>query len=238
VIAENCAGFAAAAEGDLDADVEHCPGWTVADLVWHVTEVHWFWATIADERLSAPPDENLRPARAPREQLIEAFQTGASRLVEVLSGASGKDAVWTWAPAQQDIAFITRHQVQEIAVHHWDAVHAAGGALAIAAPVADDSIAEFLAFSVSNDADPAEPAKPALDGRFALRCSDVDSAWTIADGKAPGTTSYERGAGADVPAITAAASDLLLWLYHRVDLDTAPLPAELIDRFQALCFTD
>ncbi len=49
------AGFADATRDHLDARVEHCPGWSVADLVWHLTEVHWFWGTIVEERLDAPP---------------------------------------------------------------------------------------------------------------------------------------------------------------------------------------
>jgi uncharacterized protein (TIGR03083 family) len=237
-IAEHSAGFAAAARGNLDADVRHCPGWSVAELVEHLTEVHWFWAAIAEDRLSEPPDDSGRPAKAPREQLIEAFQAGADRLVTVLRAANGEDKVWTWAPAQQDIAFITRHQVQEAAVHHWDAVDAAGGTLVIAAPIAADSAAEFLTFSVSSDADPADPARPALNGRFGLRCTDAEAAWTIRDGDTPGTTTFDEGADAEVPAVTATASDLLLGLYGRVDLNIAPVPSDLVQRFRALCFTD
>ncbi len=47
-IALQSAALAEAAEGNLAAPVEHCPGWTVADLVRHVYEVHWFWGTIVD----------------------------------------------------------------------------------------------------------------------------------------------------------------------------------------------
>lgn len=237
-IAEHSAGFAAAAQGNLDADVRHCPGWTVAQLVDHLTEVHWFWATIAAERLGAPPDESRRPATAPPEQLVPVFEAGADRLVSVLRAANGEDKAWTWAPAQQNVAFITRHQVQEAAVHHWDAVDAAGGTLVIGAPVAADSVDEFLTFSVSSDADPAEPVRPALDGRFALRCTDTDAAWTVSDGSTAGTIRFEPGAGPDVPVIAARASDLLLWLYSRVSLDTAAVPTDLIGRFRVLCFTD
>jgi uncharacterized protein (TIGR03083 family) len=236
-IAVHSAGFAAAAEGNLDADVEHCPGWTVANLVEHMTEVQWFWATVAEERLSAPPEEARRPANAARDQLIERFRAGAEHLVNVLRAADGKDSVYTWAPGQKDIDFITRHQVQEAAVHHWDAVHATGGALAIQAPVAIDSISEFLTFSVSSEKDPAEPARPALNGAFGLRCTDADASWTIRDAGIPGTVSYEPVADSEA-AVTATASDLLLWLYGRVDLDPTPVRADVIERFRALCFTD
>lgn len=237
-IAAHSGGFATAARGHLDAEVEHCPGWTVADLVAHLTEVQWFWATIAEEKLTAPPEEARRPTTAPPEDLIESFQRGADRLVNVLRASDGAVAVWTWAPSQHDIAFIIRHQVQEAAVHHWDAAHAAGETLVIEAPVAVDSITEFLTFSVSSDADPAEPARASLNGRFALRCSDTEAAWTISDGAAAGTTSFEQSLDGAVPAITATASDLLLWLYGRVDLDTAPVSSDLAARFRALCFTD
>jgi uncharacterized protein (TIGR03083 family) len=237
-IASHSAGFAAAADGNLDAAVEHCPGWSVADLVRHLTEVHWFWATIAEERLAEPPGDDRRPAAVPEAQLIETFRAGADRLVRVLRAADGQDRVWTWAPARQDVAFITRHQVQEAAVHHWDAVHARGGQLAIEAPVAADSVAEFLTFSVSSEADPAEPPRPPLSGSFALRCTDADAAWTVSDGGQPGTVQYRDGVSAGVPAISATASDLLLWLYGRVDLDPGAVPAGLVERFRALCFTD
>jgi uncharacterized protein (TIGR03083 family) len=237
-IAEHSAGFASEADGNLDADVEHCPGWTVADLVQHLTTTHWFWATIVEERLSATPDEARRPLAAERELLIATFRAGADRLVEILRAADGRDKVYTWAPGQQDIDFITRHQAQEAAVHHWDAVHAAGGALRVEAPLATDAIAEFLTFSVSSDTDPAEPVLPALSGQFALRSDDAETEWTVSDGQIPGTVAFKEGARTDAPGITATSSDLLLWLYERVEVDATAVPSDLIRRFRALCFTD
>src|SRR5579859_3850043 len=126
-IASHSAGFAAAAAAaGLDAPVPGCPGWTVADLVDHMTEVHWFWATIVADRLAEPPPEDRRPARADAERLIPAFEAGAARLVSVLRASGDAEPVWTWAPLQQDVGFVRRHQVQEAAVHHWDAEQAAG----------------------------------------------------------------------------------------------------------------
>src|SRR5205823_5244684 len=133
--------------------------------------------------------------------------------------------------------FITRHQVQEAAVHHWDAAHAAGQHLMIAAPVAIDSIEEFLTFSVSSEADPGEPARPALNGTFVLRCTDGAACWTVTDGSAPGTVAFAPGAAPAAPAISRTGSDLLLWLYGRASLETSQLPAGLPERFRALCFT-
>ena len=86
-ITEHSAGFAEVTRDNLDARVEHCPDWSVADLVWHLTEVHWFWSTIAAEQLSAPPEEGRRPPRPDDAGLVDAFKAGAVRLVEVLREA-------------------------------------------------------------------------------------------------------------------------------------------------------
>ena len=231
-------GFATAAEGNLEAPVTHCPGWNVADLVRHLTEVHWFWGTIVDERLTSPPPEERKPTPVPDDELLHVFRAGAGRLVDVLGESDPSDHVWTWAPGQQDVAFVSRHQVQEAAVHHWDAVDAAGGALFIEAPEAADAIAEFLTFSVSSEADPADPVRPALDGTFAVQCLDIDAAWTVSDGAIPGTVAVAAGLADRTPALAASASDLLLWLYGRVDLAPEPVPPDLLERFRALCFTD
>ena len=236
-ITEHSAGFADATRGNPDAPVEHCPGWTVADLVWHLTEVHWFWATIAEERLAAPPDEARRPPRADDAGLVDAFVEGAARLVQVLREADQSAACWTWAPESQDVAFITRHQVQEAAVHHWDAAHAAGAGWQVEPVVAADSVDEFLHFSLPSEEDPDDtPAEP-LTGDLVLRASDTGDAWTVSEGEAPGTVRVVRGA-TDAPVLEATAGELLLWLYGRTDLDVSGVPGDLVTRFRALCQTD
>ena len=237
-ITEHSAGFAEAARGNLETPVEHCPGWSVADLVWHLTEVHWFWGTIVAERLTAPPDQARQPARGADEDLVDEFVAGAARLVTALREADQSAACWTWAAWRQDVGFVTRHQVQEAAVHHWDAVHAAGGELLIGPAVAADSVDEFLHFSVASDGDPDEPVKQPLAGALSLRASDTGDAWTLTDGARPGTTRVTEGAAPDVPLLEADAGDLLLWLYDRVELGAPGVPADLLGRFRAMRFTD
>lgn len=236
-IASHSDGLAQAAARDLDAPVEHCPGWDVAALVEHVIDVHWFWATIARERLQEPPDEARRPGPPGRGDLLETMREGANRLVEVLREADQSSPVWTWAPTRHDVAFITRHQVQEAAVHHWDAAHAVGRDIEIEDPVAVDSIDEFLNFSVSSDDDPASPARPSLNGCLVLRSTSGPS-WTVRDGNGAGTIGVTRGAAAGAASITASSGDLLLWLYGRKDLERGNVSGDLVERFRALSFTN
>jgi len=235
-ITEHSDGLAAAADGNLDAAVEYCPGWTVADLVAHVFEVHWFWNAIAAQLLQEPPTDDDRPPRPSDDELVQQFRAGADRLVSSLSAADQAARVWTWAPSQQDVAFITRHQVQEAAVHHWDAAHAAGIKLALPHDLAVDAIEEFLTFSVSSLSDHSENPRPSLDGVFALAATDADASWTVSDDDLPGTVRFSRGATGDLRTISGTASDLLLWLYGRGQLDGDD--TELIARFRGLSFTD
>ena len=236
-ITQHSAGFAKATRGNLDARVEHCPEWSVADLVRHLTGVHWFWGTIVEERLDAPPDASRRPPPVADEELVDAFVAGAARLVEVLRTADQSASCWTWAGWKQDVAFVTRHQVQEAAVHHWDAVHAAGDELVIDPEVAADSVDEFLRFSVASEHDQDDPPAGALDGPLVLRATDTGDAWSLSDSARPGALHVSR-TSTDGPALEATSADLLLWLYRRKAIDTSGVPDDLLGRFTALTFTD
>ncbi len=236
-IAAHSAGVAAAASGHLDAPIEHCPGWTMVDLVQHLTEVQWFWATVVEERLQARPQEG-RPINVDRSELIERFTNGARHLERVLAASDQAMKVYTWAPHQQNVAFVTRHQVQEIVVHHWDAAHAAGTEFSVDPVVAADSVEEFLTFSVSNDDDPIDPPGVTLGGSLGLKCTDVDRSWTVVDGDAPSTVRFTEGVEPETPCVEGTASDILLWLYSRVELESDERAAELAGRLRELSFTD
>jgi uncharacterized protein (TIGR03083 family) len=252
-ITHHSAGFAEAARGNLDARVEHCPDWSVADLVRHLTEVHWFWRTIVEERLESPPDESRRPPHASDDELVDTFVLGAGRIAQVLANADQSAHCWTWAGWQQDVAFVTRHQVQEAAVHHWDAVNAVGRASewSMRADDAIDAVEEFLTESVANRRWPQPDAEP-LGGTIWFCPCDSESSlcptWHVTDGDAKGTVAVSVGAK-DEPEghVFGSHGDpaaLLLWLYRRVpdgavftDQDPSPEDAALLDRFRALSST-
>jgi uncharacterized protein (TIGR03083 family) len=243
-IASNSAALADAAEGHLDAPVAHCPGWAVADLVHHVTSVQWFWAWVAHNRPSAFPESLKRPERVPDEDLVAALRRTTDTLVGTLAGADQSAPCWTWSPGRQHVGFITRHQVQEAAVHHWDAADAAGQDAAIADDVAADAIEEFLDCSVATETDPlsAEQAvgvQP-LGGRLVLHAAP-GRAWTVTDAVTPGALAWERGETAPATGtVQGTPGELLLWLYERVELpvETVPSADDLVARFRAHTFTD
>src|SRR6185312_10928831 len=53
-IGADTSALADAVERDPAAPVPSCPGWTAADLAWHLLEVQFFWATVVERRLQDP----------------------------------------------------------------------------------------------------------------------------------------------------------------------------------------
>ena len=251
-IATHSTALANIATDQLDREVEFCPGWSVRDLVHHVTQVHWFWATIVEDRLTERPTHLEHPEAGPDDSTVAVFRSGAEHLVTVLSQTDPATHVWTWAPAQQDAGFVVRHQVQEIVVHHWDAAHAVGQSIGVDPEVGADCVDEMLQFSVLNaDNVDDDPLPPPLDGTFALRCTDSEHAWVVTDGEQPGTSRVTRTKAGDVeaqgmPAVTGTGGQLILWLYARHgdpsgDAETGAVDTAypgLLNRFRRLCYTD
>jgi uncharacterized protein (TIGR03083 family) len=246
-------GLADAADGHLGRRIEHCPDWTMADLVWHLTEVQWFWNRVATERPSTSPESIESPPRPPDDRLVAGLRAGADVLVDTLRNADQDAPCWTWG-LDENVAFITRHQVQEAAVHHWDAVNAAGsGTWQMDPVVAMDAVDEFLTHSVANRRWPA-PGGARLDGQLWFCACVGDSAeadsWYVKDGDVPGTLvhrTFHDGEGVpdtEGPAVGGhgSAEEFLLWLYRRI-----PNPCvdrewigdgDLLERFRGFTSTD
>lgn len=217
---------------DPTARVPSCPDWSVADLVWHLGEVQWFWGTDVELRASDPgPIEATKPARPEGyEELVAWGRAQAERMIHLLATTSDDVPVWTWALAEGDhnVGFVRRHQVQEAAVHRWDLEHASTGApAAIDAEAAADAVDEILAVTLPWGVRADKP----LPGTVHLHCTDVDGEWFITAAGA-----VERAHAKGDVAVRGSASDLLLGLYGRIplgDLDVigdAPLARELLDR--------
>lgn len=235
-IRRESAGFYAVADAaDPAARVPSCPDWDIADLVWHLGEVHWFWGTIVETRASSPSDvEASKPPRPDDYASLLTFgRESADRMVQILADTPDDVAVWTWALEERDhsVGFVRRHQVQEAAVHRWDIQLAATGEPDPIDPaVAVDSIDEYLAITFPWAVSPDKP----LPGTLHLHCTDADGEWFVhADGR------VERVHAKGDVALRGSASDVFLALCTRIpiaDLDVIgdrELVAAMTARFGA-----
>jgi uncharacterized protein (TIGR03083 family) len=225
--------YATALDADQTRGVPCCPDWTIGDLVWHLGEVHWFFATDIEQRATDPDQvEAGKPARPGT--YPEAISWGRSqldRLVHVLESTPDDVPVWTWALDEPNhtVGFIRRHQVQEAAVHRWDMQSAARDDIPdpIDPEAASDSIDEFLAVSLPFGVNHTKP----LSGSVHLHCTDVAGEWFIEpDGR------VDRAHATGDVALRGTASDLLLVLYNRIPVDALdvignePLARHLVER--------
>jgi uncharacterized protein (TIGR03083 family) len=220
--------LADAANGNLRAAVPSCPGWDVAELVWHTLEVHAFWGQVAGRRLQDHAHA-VEPPRPPDDRLVTEFRRGVEELTRVLAGADPKATVWTWAP-QKNVAFIQRRMAQETAVHRWDAQAAAGRAAPIDSALAVDGVDEFLDFML-----PDVRAEQTDSASYSVHLHSTDSPgeWVVrvAGQEATVDRTHQK---ADV-AVRAGASDLLLLLWRRIgpeDVDALG-DADLLANFLA-----
>lgn len=213
-------GLADAAErAGLDAPVTACPGWSVADLVWHTGEVHHFWTEVVAGRWVEPSvyEEPDRPADG---DLVAWYRAGVDRTLDVLRAADPQDPVWSWAPRGGSVAWVIRRMAQETAVHRWDAEAAAGSGWRIDADVAADGIDELLDHFTDRAAEGAAP----LGGSAHLHCTDPsldDEAgeWLVTEPDPGGRLDVRREHAKGDVALRGAANDLLLALWRRIDLD-------------------
>ncbi|MGX6606338.1 maleylpyruvate isomerase family mycothiol-dependent enzyme [Micromonosporaceae bacterium Da 78-11] len=204
---------AVTAAPDLKARVPGCPDWSLGDLVSHLGGVQWFWAAavrVADP--SGPPSPEARGDLDPHGDLLEWFAESTRLLVAELADADPQTPVWAWwatSGAPLTAAAVARHQVQEAAVHAYDAQATTGKPEALPAAVAVDGLSEFLTVGLSSLGEwPHRPARIAL--------APTDSPGHVVDLTPAGVTVDPAASGAPVVTVHATASDLILALYGRI----------------------
>lgn len=231
---------AVAAAPSLDLPVPTCPEWKLTDLVQHIGEGRRRWAAT----VAAGPDATSRtPAQgdavAPQErEAVLAWLAGSTELLlEALREAGPDQGCFTgWGNTQtpHTAGGVARHQVQEIAVHTYDAQLTVGEqAASLPAEVALDGVEENL-FIASYSTSPW-PHKPtafdfhSTEGRsWRLKVDDKGARTT----RLPADDEDPDAAGL---SIRATASDLVLFLYDRIPVDRLQLDGdrELLDQLLA-----
>ncbi len=214
---------------DSSLAVPTCPGWSVADLTWHLAEVQYFWAAIVGRLLLEPG--SIPDLERPRDEALpDLFREQSQRVVEALQRRNPADECWSWHKSGDTVGWVRRRQAHEALIHRVDAELAAGNVPAIGENIAADGVEEVL--SVYLDAgDLPEWATFHGDGSSARLRLDDGASWTMLLGRFTGT-SPQSGTTYDEPAmclsdldatpdveLNGSASSLDLWLWGRGPVD-------------------
>ncbi|MER6983403.1 maleylpyruvate isomerase family mycothiol-dependent enzyme [Streptomyces carpinensis] len=211
---------AAAEEAGTDAVVPSCPGWRVRDLLGHTGAVHeWAAAFVADGHNSPRPIGD--PPELDGAELVAWYRDSHRRLVETLAGAPADVECWTFHPAPQaspsPLAFWTRRQAHETAVHRFDAERARGGTpTPIGGEFAVDGIDELLRGFHARSRSRVRASEPrVLRVRATGTAEGADAVWTVRLSDGPPVTVRDASAAADAE-LSGPADELYLALWNRV----------------------
>ncbi|MEU7869058.1 maleylpyruvate isomerase family mycothiol-dependent enzyme [Dactylosporangium sp. NPDC049140] len=222
LIDQRSAAFRAAiaAAPDLDAPVPSCPGWTLFELAQHLGQGQRRWAGIIAAGPAAEPPAEGAPEPAPREreELAGWLAAATRQLLHAVQVAGPDRGCWTWWDGSESpltAGAVARHQLQEVAVHTYDAELALGAPRPLPGAVALDGVDEFLATCCAGAYRwPYEPAT--IDYHAAEGPS-----WRLS--LAAGGVRLTRFPGAAPDAADASvrgtAGELVLALYNRITVD-------------------
>jgi len=138
--------FAATIRSDvLDRRVTGCPDWTLRELAWHLWRVQQFWALVVRAGIDERPEfESRRPGPTEAGALAAWMRESTRELVDALRDTPADAPAWTWWGEPRTAGAVGRHQVQEAAVHRWDAQSALGRPVPFPAALATDAVDEFV----------------------------------------------------------------------------------------------
>ncbi len=204
-----------AAEGDWARPVPDCPGWTAADLVGHMGAILGWMAKIVTTGQAVPRRDRETPP-AGQEALTAWYATHLDKTVAVLTATPPESSVWTFSCVGNHRAGWWRRRLAvELAIHRWDAQHAAAPASLpppldgnVATAGIEEFVTEFLPGLL------AQPGLDGLTGSLHLHATDGASEWWINLDDKELAVAVPGHRKADT-AIRATRSDLLLWLANR-----------------------
>lgn len=218
-----------------------CPDWSASDLLWHLINVHFFWAGILERGIvdeSQLDDvERSKPARPETiADMLVLREQATARLVEQLSHKADEEACWSWWAPDQTVGFTRRMQTYEATVHRVDAELTAGVsvgpiALDVAAGAVDHAVDVMWGWM------PAEAEyQPTCTVEFVA--TDAGQTWFVECGRwttadADGGAVARRGS-TQMPTGTVRGSvrDLALWAWTRGgSVETSGDPASLASLF-------
>ncbi len=208
---------AAARAMSADAPVPTCPGWAARDLLRHMGGIHRWAASFVAEARAEPGSQTLEEIAGGwpgDEELADWFEAGYLRLVTVLEAAPPDVQCWTFMAAPSPLAFWSRRQAHETAIHRVDAELAAGRTVSHLSrwtpAFAADGIDELLRGFWPRRSTTARAETPVTLG---VCCTDEADAWVVTMG--PDGVHTELGIGEATCSVRGAAGDLYLALWNR-----------------------
>ena len=209
-----------------------CPGWTITTLLGHLATVYisvaryirdgtgvdivndvadldlepeyvsWYEGGRKDEQ--APPD------------VVAWFEGTATRLARAFDDSDPAALCWTWLKADQTVGFWLRRMAHETAVHAWDAQLAHGDPGPIDSELAADGVDEAL-FIYQAVVCRSQSTQEGKGESYHFHRTDGPGEWLVRF-EGTGMTVRREHARADV-ALRGNASDLVLFLWHRIPAD-------------------
>jgi uncharacterized protein (TIGR03083 family) len=199
-----------AADFDLDLPIPNCPGWTIKDLLDHVSGASRWMSKCVSGGLAAQ-ERILPPAPDGREELLDWLNQSIDELLTVLSATPPDALVWTPIRGGLGSVWWRRKAALELAIHRTDAEQALGvkpGPIdpRLALDGIDEYAEEFLPLMLHAVAEPP-PVTAVL-----LSPHDIDDSRTL--------SLIPAGSDADPGdphvEITGATYELLLWMWNRL----------------------
>ena len=210
-----------AARAAPSVPVPSCPEWEMRQLLAHIEAIHRWVTEILSTKATARISRTEVGGDVGFADLAAAYDAGLAALVAELTAADPAEPVWNWfADEAAPAAFWFRRMAEETAVHLWDAEAAAGAPSAIDAALAVDGVDEYLGFVAHYIA--LHPIER-LQGALSLVAGDTGASWRL--GMAPDRLTADDPHAAKA-TVTAAASDLYLWLLHRAPRDPSAVAVE------------
>lgn len=114
-----------------EAPVPTCPGWTAADLLWHLTEVQTFWSAVIASGATTDEQVEAIEAQAPvrptsRAEVLARRERATEDLNAALLSGPLDAPGWSWFPGDRSVGFSARMQPHEATIHRVDAELTAG----------------------------------------------------------------------------------------------------------------
>lgn len=203
----------AARAAGWSSPVSACPGWDVAELVFHMCKVQSMFHGMLTTEAASPKDLPRLDRPESPEALAELFLAGARRLEHVLENTADDASAWTFT-GSQPAAWVKRRMAQEILVHRFDAEIAGGAVTTVDEVVAADGIDEKFGVFL-----PWFGEKVRLGGTLHVHCNDTDGEWMLTPVASGVAMTREHGKG-DV-AFRGPSQLLLLAMWGRISVGEA-----------------